>query len=77
MASLKCFLSVLCFISLVVFTGPVIITESRPVKAITVAREALEAQFKKGLNINESAYEWPDRAAPGGPDPHHHFDIHL
>ncbi|KAI5657280.1 hypothetical protein M9H77_26073 [Catharanthus roseus] len=71
MASLKC---LLCLILLLFTTST--ITESRPIKSITLARVALEAQFKRDM-LNESAFERPERTAPSGPDPHHHFEMHV
>lgn len=47
------------------------ITEGRPLKQISIAREALEAQFERA-KINENRHEWPERMVPAGPDPHHH-----
>lgn len=45
---------------------------ARPVKPITVARRALEAQFGKE-KMNQSYHEWPERTTPSGPDGHHHL----
>ncbi|KAL9159501.1 hypothetical protein ABFS82_08G138500 [Erythranthe guttata] len=49
--------------------------EARPVKEITVARKALEAQFEKTKKIEGNDHIVPEREAPGGPDPHHHFNF--
>ncbi|KAL7142626.1 hypothetical protein ABFS83_08G136400 [Erythranthe nasuta] len=46
--------------------------EALPVKEITMARKALEAQFEK-MKIGGNDHIVPEREAPGGPDPHHHF----
>lgn len=66
MASLK-------FLVCLILLLPYGITYGRPLKPITTAREALEAQFER-LKTNEVNHEWPERMPPGGPDPHHHFD---
>mgnify|MGYP004708505667 FL=1 len=48
---------------------------ARPLKQISIARIALEAQFA-AVKISGNNNDWPDRVAPAGPDPHHHFDNH-
>ncbi|KAL3522421.1 hypothetical protein ACH5RR_015255 [Cinchona calisaya] len=69
MASLKFFV---CLVLLLLSSG---ISDGRPLKPISIAREALQAQFER-VKMNEINYEWPERVAPAGPDPHHHFDNH-
>lgn len=45
---------------------------ARPVRPITIARRALEAQF--GMEkMNQSYHEWPERVTPSGPDGKHHL----
>ncbi|KAL0442683.1 UNVERIFIED_CONTAM: hypothetical protein Slati_1991000 [Sesamum latifolium] len=45
---------------------------ARPVRPITIARRALEAQFSME-KMSQSEHEWPERVTPGGPDGHHHL----
>lgn len=46
----------------------------RPLKQLTIARRALEAQFgKEKTTMDQNDHSFPARVSPGGPDPHHHF----
>nr|GME11995.1 CLAVATA3/ESR-RELATED 1 [Ipomoea batatas] len=47
-------------------------TQARVIKPMRVAREALQKmQFE--MEKNAAVNGLPERVAPGGPDPHHHF----